>query len=132
MHQYCRIGRQLVELDDVPHLLTIGLLCFVTGSTLIKILATMVGTFHHPSMWIGVAFQLCFDYMALSCFYWWLRLRTLRGYQTRAQVSNVAVVLAIISLVLLVIAIVGAVFDRWLLSLEVRYMDFLTIEYNVP
>jgi hypothetical protein len=75
-------------------------------------------------MWIGVAFQLCFDYMALSCFYWWLRLRTLRGYQTRAQVSYVAVVLSVASFFLLVIAIVGAVFDRWLLSLQVRYMDF--------
>lgn len=87
----------------------------------------MVGTFNDPSMWFGVVFLLCFDYLAMSCFYWWLRVRTLRGYRTRAQVSYIAVVLSILSFLLLVVAVIGAVLDRWLLSLEVSHESFLVL-----
>lgn len=84
----------------------------------------MVGTFHDPSIWFGVVFLLCFDYLAISCFYWWLRVRTLPGYRTRAQVSYIAGVLSILSVLLLVVAVIGAVLDRWLLSLEVSQDRF--------
>lgn len=88
----------------------------------------MVGTFKDPSLWFGVAFLLCFDYLAMSGFYWWLRGRTLRGYPARVQVSYIAIVLSILSLLLLVVAVIGVVLDRWLLSLEVSHTSLVILE----
>jgi hypothetical protein len=82
-------------------------------------------------MWFGVVFLLCFDYLAISCFYWWLRGRTMHGYRTRAQVNYIAYILSILSVLLLLVAIIGAVLDRWLLSLEVSHTDMLTTRKGV-
>lgn len=125
MPQYYRINLQLTGLESVPHLPTICFLLFVASSCLAKVAATMVGTFQSPSMWFVVVFLLCFDYLAMSCFYWWLRGRTMHGYRTRAQVNYIAYILSILSVLLLLVAIIGAVLDRWLLSLEVSHTGLL-------
>ena len=115
---------QLSGLEGETRLVAAGLAVFVT-SCLIKVTAAMIGTFIYPSMWFIVAFLLCVDYLAMSFFYWWLRQRTLQGYQTRAQVSHIAAVLSFASVLLLVVTSIGAILHSWLLSLEVKTPAYL-------
>lgn len=122
MPQYYRIHLQLTGLDNVSHLV-ICFQLFVATSCLAKVAATIVGAFRYPSAWFVVIFLVCFDYLAMSCFYWWLRERTMHGYRTRAQVNYIAYILSVLSVLLLLVAIIGTVLDRWLLSLEVSHTE---------
>jgi phosphoglycerol transferase MdoB-like AlkP superfamily enzyme len=119
MLQYYRINLQLTGLTSPGRLLTVYFLLFVAFSCLGKLAATMVATFKSHALWFVVVFLLCLDYLAVTAFYWWLRGRTMQGNRTRVQLKYIASTFSLLSAFLLLVAVIGAALNRWLLALEV-------------
>jgi hypothetical protein len=89
----------------------------VIFSTVATLAVALVGAFVEESVHPGGLFILCVDYFAATMWYWWLL-----QHETERQTTfrRTLYYLAVLTLVLLAVAIVGILRVSWIIALEVR------------
>lgn len=117
--QYLRISIFLRSLLSAPSQLVICFPLYTTFSCLTKIMATTVGTYIYPPLRIVVLFSLFLDYLGLASFLWWLDGHTTVNSRARSQLRSALYCTVGVAVVLLLIAVLGAIYFCWLLALEV-------------
>lgn len=88
----------------------------VIFSTVATLAVAIVGAFVEESVHPGGLFILCVDYFAAAMWYWWLLRHENEGQTTFRRITYY---LAVLTLILLVIAIVGILRVSWIIALEV-------------
>ncbi|CAG8244074.1 unnamed protein product, partial [Penicillium salamii] len=119
---YLRISIFLRSLLSAPSQLVICFPLYALLSCLIKIMATTVGTYIYPPLRIVVLFSLFLDNLGLASFLWWLDGHTTANSRTRSQLRCALYCMIGVTVVLLLIAVLGAVLSCWLLALELQIL----------
>ncbi|KAJ5778464.1 hypothetical protein N7520_001710 [Penicillium odoratum] len=83
-------------------------------STVATLAVALVGAFVEECVHSGGLFILCVDYFAAAMWYWWLET------EGQANFRRVSYCLAVLTLILLVIAIIGILRVSWIIALEVN------------
>jgi hypothetical protein len=118
-HQSLRMSILLRSLISTPSSLMICFPLFFLSSCLIKITATLVGTYIYLPLRDAVLFLHFVDYPSLAFLLWWLDGYTTAHSRTRSQLRCALLCTIGLAAVLLLIAVFGVVLRCWLLSLEV-------------
>ncbi|CAG8919941.1 unnamed protein product [Penicillium salamii] len=122
--QYIWMIILLRSLISTPSLLRMCLPLIAVSSCLIKITATLTGTYVYHPMHFVVLFLLFLDYLTLASFLWWLDGHTTAHSRTQSQLRCAIYCIYGMAAILLLIAVLGTVLDCWLLSTEVNAAPF--------
>lgn len=110
----------LRNLPKAPYVWRMCLPSIALSSGLVKVMATLLGTYvHHPLQFI-VLFVLFVDYLGLASFLWWLNGDTTARSPPQVQLRCALYCTYGVAAVMLFMAILGAVMDCWLLFLQVN------------
>ncbi|CAG8239267.1 unnamed protein product [Penicillium salamii] len=105
-----------------PSQLVICFPLYTVVSCLIKIMAATAGVYIFPPLRIVVLFSLFLDNLGLVSFLWWLDRHTTANSRTRSQLRCALYCMIGVAVVLLLIAVLGAVLSCWLLALELQIL----------
>ncbi|KAJ5655092.1 hypothetical protein N7490_002095 [Penicillium lividum] len=114
---FLRINSQPRPYKGAPRMLLILARLLVICSTVATLVVALVGAFVQESIHQGGLFILCVDYFAAAMWYWWLLQHENEGQTTFRRITYY---LAVLTLILLVIAIVGILRVSWIIALETQ------------